>query len=151
MIFRNLLSYILLISLSINSSNASKYLRSNTLLTCMENSEFSSTFFDVYYYPHNSTAVFTIDGSSAISGKIKAHFELIVYGLSVYQDSIDLCSLNYPTICPISSGHINLEGTYQIQSDLTNQIPSIAYTIPDLDAYVLIMVYSTDDDDNESP
>lgn len=151
MIFRNLLSYILLISLSINSSNALKYLRSNTLLTCMENSEFSSTFFDVYYYPHNSTAVFTVDGSSSISGKIKAHFELVVYGLSVYQDSIDLCSLNYPTICPISSGHINLEGTYTIKSDLTDKIPSVAYTIPDLDAYVLVMVYSTDDDDNESP
>ena len=117
----------------------------------MENSEFSATFFDVAYYPHNSTAVFTVDGSSAISGKIKANFELIVYGLSVYQDNINLCSLNYETICPISSGHINVQGTYSLESDLTNKIPSIAYTIPDLDAYVLVLVYSIDDTNNETP
>lgn len=117
----------------------------------MENSEFTSTLFDVYYYPHNSTAVFTVDGTSSLTGNIKAHFELVVYGLSVYQDTINLCSLNVPTLCPISSGHINVQGTYSVQNDLTNQIPGVAYSIPDLDAYVKVLVYSTDDTNNENP
>jgi uncharacterized membrane protein len=117
----------------------------------MENSQFTSTFFDVYYYPDNSTAVFNVDGSSSLTGKIKAHFELIVYGLSVYQDSIDLCSLNQPTLCPITSGHINVEGSYTINTDLTKNIPGIAYTIPDLDAYVKVLVYSTDDTNDQTP
>ena len=148
-VIRFLLSLVLLLQL--HTADAYKYLRSNTLLTCMESSEFTSTFFDVYYYPHNSTAVFYIDGSSSISGKIKAEFSLIVYGLNVYQDSIDLCSLGYNTICPISSGHIDVQGTYTVETDLTSNIPSVAYTIPDIDAYVKVLVYSTDDDNSTSP
>lgn len=132
-------------------SNAQKFLRSSTLLTCMANSEFTATYFDVYYYPHNSTAVFYIDGSSSISGKIKATFELVVYGLSAYTDEIDLCTLGYNTVCPISSGHINIEGTYKIETDLIDKIPSVAYTIPDIDAYVKVLVYSMDDNDDLTP
>lgn len=120
-----ILSCVLLLQL--HSVEANKFLRSNSLLTCMENSEFTSTYFDVYYYPHNSTAVFYVDGSSSLSGKIKADISLVVYGLNVYQDSIDLCSLGYDTICPISAGHIDVQGTYTIETDLTSQIPSVAY------------------------
>lgn len=144
-----ILSCVLLLQL--HSVEANKFLRSNSLLTCMENSEFTSTYFDVYYYPHNSTAVFYVDGSSSLSGKIKADISLVVYGLNVYQDSIDLCSLGYDTICPISAGHIDVQGTYTIETDLTSQIPSVAYTIPDIDAYVKVLVYSTDDSNSTSP
>ncbi|KAG0678386.1 hypothetical protein C6P42_000492 [Pichia californica] len=117
----------------------------------MEDSQFTASYFDISYYPHNSTAVFYIYGSSALSGKIKAEFELVVYGLSIYQDSIDLCSLGYSSICPISSGHIDVDGTYTVTSDLTSKIPGVAYSIPDLDAYVKVVVYSTDDSNNETP
>lgn len=144
-------SYILFILIHLNPTFAYKYLRSNTLLTCMENSEFTASYFDVYYYPHNSTAVFYIDSSSSISGRIKAEYELVVYGLSVYQGTINLCDLGYTSVCPITSGHINIDGTYTVDSDLTSEIPSIAYTIPDLDAYVRLVVYSTSDTNNSSP
>lgn len=117
----------------------------------MENSQFTSTLFDVYYYPHNSTAVFTVDGSSSLTGNLKAQYELVVYGLSVYTGSLKLCSLNVKTLCPITSGHINIEGSYSVGTDLTDQIPSVAYSIPDLDAYVLVKIYDADDTSMETP
>lgn len=145
------LNTILLFVLQFSYAVAKSYLRSDSLLTCMDNSQFTSTYFDVYYYKDNSSAVFTVDGSSSLTGNIKAEVELIAYGLSVYQDTINLCSLDVDTLCPISSGHINVEGSYKIDSNLTTKIPSIAYSIPDLDAYVKVVVYSTSDTNNSTP
>lgn len=154
MLLINLISYITIFLYQLSITNASKFLRSTELLTCMENSQFTSSYFDIYYYPHNSTVVFYVIGTSSLSGKIKADFDLVVYGLNVYQESIDLCSLcdsSDCAICPISSGHIDVDSSYTIQNDLTNKIPSIAYTIPDIDAYVKVVVYSTDDNNSSTP
>lgn len=148
--YRSLITSLSLASLII-TANADQYLKSESLLTCMENSQFTASFFDITYYKNNNTAVFSIDGSSAISGNIKASFELIVYGLSVYKDNLDLCSLNVDTICPIASGHINVQGTYVIENDLTKQVPSVAYSIPDLDAYVKVLIYASDDKNETTP
>ncbi|OWB55854.1 hypothetical protein B5S28_g1738 [[Candida] boidinii] len=148
-----LLSLILSIYLLIftNLTNAQQYLKSSSLLTCMEKSQFTASFFDVTFYPHNKTAVFDIDGLSTINAKIVAHIELIVYGLSVYTTDFKLCSINYATVCPLSSGHINIDSTYTIDSDQLDQVPGIAYTIPDLDAYVQVHVYDEDDTDKSEP
>lgn len=132
-------------------TNALKHLKTDTLLTCMENSEFSAELFQVFYYPHNTTVVFNIDGSSSISGRIVADFEVIIYGLNAIQKSFKLCSLGFNTICPLDSGRVQVEGTYEINSDVTNDIPSVAYTIPDLDAYVKVLVYYDTDVDKETP
>ncbi|GMM29649.1 flavin adenine dinucleotide transporter [Martiniozyma asiatica (nom. inval.)] len=142
----------LLLCLFSGLASADKYFKTNSLLTCMENSEFTSDYFSVYFYPSNNSAVFYIDGSSSISDKVVADVDLIVYGLNVYQDTLDLCSLGYDTICPLTSGRINVDGSYTITSNsLTNAIPSVAYTIPDLDAYVRVVVYAKDDTQKETP
>lgn len=133
------------------SARAMKYLKTDTLLSCMESSEFTAELFQVYYYPHNTTAVFNIDGSSSISGKIFADIEVIVYGLNIIEKTFTLCSLGFNSICPLDSGRVQVEGTYQIKNDITNQIPSVAYTIPDLDAYVRVLVYYDDDTDRSNP
>ncbi|KAH3667199.1 hypothetical protein OGAPHI_002848 [Ogataea philodendri] len=131
---------------------AQKYLKSSSLLTCMEDSQFSSSYFDVTFYPDNSTVVLNVDGNSLITGKISAEVSVVVYGLNIYSTSYDLCDLNYATLCPISSGRISISGySYKIESDLIKQIPGIAYTVPDLDAYVKVVVYSTNDTDRTDP
>ncbi len=127
-----------------------KFLKTSSLLTCMENSEFSSTYFSVTYYPTNNSIYYQIDGSSLLTGKIKAKFNIIVYGLDVYDDEINLCDFNIKTVCPISAGHVDISGTYKITSSKISDIPSIAYTVPDLDAYVQVHVYSTDDSDSKT-
>ncbi|KAG7897469.1 hypothetical protein KL935_005094 [Ogataea polymorpha] len=134
------------------NNDMKKYIKSSSLLTCMENSEFSSSYFDVTFYPDNSTVVIDIDGNSLISGYVTADLSLVVYGLNVYSTTVDLCSLDYATLCPISSGRLSISGySYKITSDMINKIPSIAYTIPDLDAYVKVVAYSTNDTSKDSP
>lgn len=144
-------SWVLTLALAAAPAQALKYLKTDTLLTCMESSEFTAELFQVYYYPHNTTAVFNIDGSSSIAGKIFADIDVVVYGLNAIQKSFSLCSLNFKTLCPIDSGRVQVEGTYQIESDEVKQIPGIAYTIPDLDAYVRVLVYYNTDTARETP
>lgn len=123
-----------------------KHLKTSSLLTCMNNSQFSATYFDVRYYPFNETFVFKIDAMTAISGNITVKAEIITYGISVIEKEFDLCSLKEATLCPLSAGRIDVASTYQLKkSDLTQNIPEVAYRIPDLDAQVRVLAYKKND------
>ncbi|GCF00005.1 flavin adenine dinucleotide transporter flc2 [Zygosaccharomyces mellis] len=123
-----------------------KYLKTSSLLTCMNNSQFSASYFDVRYYPFNETFVFKIDAMTAISGNVTLKAEVITYGITVVQKEFDLCSLNEATLCPLSAGRVDVGSTYQLKnSDLTKSLPNVAYTIPDLDAQVRVLAYKKGD------
>ncbi|QPG74092.1 hypothetical protein FOA43_001413 [Brettanomyces nanus] len=123
------------------STACAKYIKTDSLLTCMQNSEFSSSYFEVIYYPANKSIYYQIDGTSSISGKVAASVELIVYGLNVYETTINLCDFDVDTICPLTAGHLDISGTYKIDSDDIPDIPAVAYGVPDLDAYVQVHIY----------
>lgn len=133
------------------TSGGSNYLKTSSLLTCMDNSAFTASFFDVRYYPHNKTVVFDVDASTTISQNITIRAEIIAYGLKIMNMDFDLCSLNQQGVCPLSPGRIDIQSTYEIDSDEVNQIPSIAYTVPDLDAQVRVVVYAASDVNKETP
>lgn len=127
----------------------SKHLKTSSLLTCMENSGFTASYFDVRYYPDNQTAVFKINAVTTISANVTIQVQVITYGLNVIEKSFDLCSLNEVTLCPLSAGRIDVSSSYQITTDIP--IPGVAYTIPDLDAQVRVLVYSKSDTNQTSP
>ncbi|CCF59803.1 hypothetical protein KAFR_0I00220 [Kazachstania africana CBS 2517] len=132
-------------------AQASKYLKADSLLTCMDNSKFTANYFDVRFYPDNNTAVFDIDATTTISDKVVIHVEVITYGLNVIQKEFNLCSLNESGVCPLSPGSIDLSSSYTIDSSVTGQIPGIAYTVPDLDAEVRVVAYSINDTTLSTP
>lgn len=130
-----------------NFANAKNYLQTTSLLTCMDNSLFTATHFDVKYLPDNKTAVVDITALSNIDANVTADVELIVYGLSVLKTNISFCSLNYETICPFSTGHLEISKAFELTNSQIDQIPSIAYTIPDLDARVRVVLVDSDSDE----
>lgn len=138
-------------STSKTSKSSNRVLKTSSLLTCMDNSQFTAQYFDVRYYPDNKTVVFKVDATTTIDAKIVIEAEIIAYGLKITKMTIDPCSLNQVGICPLSPGRIDVESTYVVDSDATNQIPSIAYTIPDLDAQVRVVAYSKNDTSKSSP
>lgn len=133
-------------SSSSSSGSDHKHLKTSSLLTCMNNSEFSATYFDVRYYPYNNTIVFNIDATTEISGNVTIKAEVITYGLIVVEKEFDLCSLNEASLCPLSAGRIDVASTYELKnSDVVSDLPSVAYTIPDLDAQVRVVAYKKGD------
>lgn len=131
--------------------NARKHLGTKSLLTCMENSQFTASFFDVKFYPDENLIEFHIDATTTISEKIVVKAELITYGLKVLDRTFDLCTLKEVALCPLSSGRIDVNSTYTLDTDITKDIPGVAYTIPDLDAQVRVVAYSQSDTNFSKP
>lgn len=129
---------------------ALKHLLANSLLTCSDNSQISASYFDVTFYADNSSIVFDILAVTNINNvNVSAKIDLIAYGLNVVQQTVDLCSLKeYLLLCPLTSGHLDISFTYSVSDSITKEIPSVAYTIPDLDARVRIVVYETKSGDS---
>ena len=119
----------------------------------MDNSQFTASFFDIVFFPGNNTVYFNVVALSSIDNKtVGANVNLIAYGLNVLQRNVSLCDIDYENsanlknnpLCPLTSGHLDLDSSYKLGTSVTKDIPGIAYTIPDLDARVRVVVYDTD-------
>lgn len=136
-------------ALSLSLVAAQNLLQSNSLLTCMDNSLAWANNFHVVFYPDNKTVVFDISAMTNINNvKVGVDVELIAYGLSIVKQNISLCDLSaYKQLCPLTSGHLDIQFNYEVGDSIVNRIPSIAYTIPDLDARVKMIMYNLENND----
>jgi hypothetical protein len=116
-------------------------IKSSALLSCMENSQFTASTFDVQFFPSNGSVSFDITAISTIEGNVTAQIEVIAYGYTAVDQTIDVCSLNLNQLCPISAGHFDITANIPVSQTVISQVPGIAYTIPDLDGMVRVMVY----------
>ncbi|CAN3369899.1 flavin carrier protein 2 [Diutina catenulata] len=128
-------------------ANAVKVIKTSSLLTCMDDSEFTATNFDVVFYPDNRTVYFTVAALSTIPDNtyVEANVNVIAYGLNVLEKNFSFCDFDEikNSICPFQPGHIEITNyQYELSEDVISDIPGIAYTIPDLDARVRVLFYS---------
>lgn len=122
-------------------ASAVKLLESNALNVCMESSNFTANFFNVAYYPGNNSLMVGFDGVSYISGKVVAEITLTAYGINFYQNTINPCEIEGMGMCPMAPGPIDLtDVSLPISADTASSIPGMAYTIPDLDANLKIVI-----------
>lgn len=112
----------------------------------MDNSLAWATNFHVVYFPDNRTVVFDIKAMTNINQvKVGVAVELIAYGISAVQQNVSLCDLSdYKQLCPLTSGHLDIQFQYEISESINKRIPNIAYTIPDLDARVKMLMFNLD-------
>lgn len=129
-------------------AHASQYIETSSLLTCMKNSQLTASYFNVVYTPNDTKVVFDISAISTLSGYIHANIQVIVYGLNVMEQNVSMCDLGFKTVCPISAGRIDVNSNYKLDKKYTSSIPSIAFSIPDLDAKVRVLVYQNDSGSN---
>ncbi|CAN6613130.1 flavin carrier protein 2 [Trichomonascus vanleenenianus] len=128
---------------------ATNMIMSSALLSCMENSQFTASTFDVVLFPDNKTVNFDITAISTIEGNITAEIEIIAYGITVVSESIDACKIGVDQLCPIEAGHFDVQSSQKLTGAVLDQIPGIAYTIPDLDGVVRVKVYKNDKSGNK--
>ncbi|KAK7899756.1 putative flavin carrier protein 3 [Exophiala xenobiotica] len=141
--FRYLLS--LLAALSLWSlAFAEDVIESNSLNSCQSGSNFTATLFNVAYTPKNNSITVNINGVSSITGNVTAQLEVIAYGFTILNDTIDPCADNLAGFCPMQTGQINIETNIAVPSDVSSQVPGIAYSVPDLDGVVRVYVTSLD-------
>ncbi|TLD26074.1 TRP-domain-containing protein [Venturia nashicola] len=135
----------LLLAVFIPLVSAIRMFESNSLSTCMSNSSFSATLFNVVFTPDNGTLTFDINGISQIASKVLVEFQVLGYGYSIYHKTIDPCSdETLKGLCPMNQAPIVLQSNAILPQSTVNQIPNAVYYIPDLDGKVQVWINGTD-------
>lgn len=125
-------------------SSAVRLIESTSLNTCQDQSNFTASLFNVVFTPDNNTITFKAQAVSTITGNVTFGVLVQVYGYPLLSTTIDPCDLGLPGLCPMNQGTINVDSNFQnLSSSIINQIPAIAYGIPDLDALVTVRINST--------
>ena len=127
------------------SVSAERLIQSDSLNSCAKSGNetgFTVSLFQVRFTPDNGDLDFNITGYSAINSKVKAEIDVTAYGLTIVHQQQDPCETSsFEGLCPMQSGPIDIPGTYKLDKSTVNQIPGIAFTIPDLDATVQIKIF----------
>ncbi|KAL2799232.1 hypothetical protein BJX66DRAFT_277758 [Aspergillus keveii] len=125
--------------------NAERLIESNALNLCQDSSNFTATYFHVKYTPNNNSLVIGFDGVSGITGFVEATIILDAYGYTALRQTFNPCDMDLEGLCPMNTGPIDVRDIpLELPDDVNEQIPGIAYTVPDLDASVRIYINSTE-------
>ena len=142
MIFQHIINLLLLLFLLATQSLAKRNLVATSMVTCKENSQLSPNNFDVVFNPDDRSLHYTVDVATEMDGFIYADIDVWAYGFKVITKTVDLCSLNWKQFCPVHPGNIQIDSIEYISKEYTDEIPGIAYTVPDIDGYAKVKVYS---------
>mmetsp|Transcript_6888 Transcript_6888/g.8749 ORF Transcript_6888/g.8749 Transcript_6888/m.8749 type:complete len:800 (-) Transcript_6888:30-2429(-) len=115
-------------------------LSATSLVTCMDNSQISPTYFNVTFNPDDRSLKYSIDLTTEINAKVEAFVQVYAYGFLIIEKTVDMCSLGWKQFCPIYPGTMQVESIEYISEEYVNEIPGIAYTVPDIDAVVKVIV-----------
>lgn len=137
------LAFLLHIIIFLSSVCAERLIESKSLNACQDNSSFTASLFNVIFTPKNKTITFDIVGVSSIQGNVSFAIEVKAYGYTVVQRVLDPCDMGLPGMCPMSTGQLDILSNIQLEDSTINQIPGIAYGVPDLDANVRVMINAT--------
>jgi hypothetical protein len=85
---------------------------------------------------------------SSITGKVKFDIAISAYGYQFDRRTIDPCEAGsgLDGMCPMRAGNLLLPFALQLDPDTLKSIPGIAYSFPDLDAKVRVLINMTDGD-----
>ncbi|KAK4225898.1 hypothetical protein QBC38DRAFT_249835 [Podospora fimiseda] len=119
-------------------------LQSSSLNNCQERSGFQASLFKVIFTPNNNTANIDVVAVSSVQGKVIFDITLWAYGFEVIRTKIDPCNTDLAGLCPMTAGKIPLNFNIDVPKEALKQVPSIAYTFPDLDAKVKVFFNMTD-------
>ena len=122
-------------------AQAKRNLVATSLVTCMEGSQLSSNSFDVVFDPDDRSLHYTLDLTTQIDSYILAYIDVYAYGFKIITKNFDVCSENWKQFCPVHPGNIEIDSIEYISKDLADEIPGIAYNVPDIDAYAIVNVY----------
>jgi len=114
--------------LNITGAVATRMFESSSLNSCMQNSSFTTSLFQVTFTPDNNTLSFNINGFSLQSANVVIGFTVYGYGYKVVpQKTIDPCSpdnTDLKGLCPMPAAPIQILGNTPITSDELKKIPS---------------------------
>ncbi|KAJ5949165.1 TRP-domain-containing protein [Penicillium verhagenii] len=119
--------------------SAMESITTSALAICQPNSGVSVSYFTAKL-SRDGMLELAFDGSVTITGKVTAEVNLLVYGYTLLNETINLCALDVSSLCPIASGNLDIPSASLDVSSILSDVPGIGYTVPDLDAKIIVYV-----------
>ncbi|KAK5168682.1 uncharacterized protein LTR77_005991 [Saxophila tyrrhenica] len=111
---------------------------------CINNPTVKVTNLDVTYNKDTRTLDFDVAGISTEKQKVKAALVVSAYGREVYTKDFNPCENDMPEMCPLPDTDFSSHGSQTIPEEYASQIPSIAFSVPDLDGNVKLQLTNVD-------
>ncbi|KAI1322311.1 TRP-domain-containing protein [Xylariaceae sp. FL0255] len=132
-----------LTAISLPTTCAEKILKTDSLASCQQSSQFTASLFDLTYTPSSGEADINITAVSTVDANVEFWIQIFVYGYEFYTTTINPCDLKLDGFCPMTAGNLNTPLSFSVPPSAATQIPGIAYTFPDLDAKVRVYINAT--------
>jgi len=110
----------------------------------MTDSKFTVSQFNVLYTPNNKSLAYSFDGTSSIEGNVLIVLEVIAYGYTAFTSKIDPCAKKFANLCPMRAGPVALLPAAIDATDFAGAIPSVTFTVPDIDGIARITIMLAD-------
>lgn len=111
---------------------------------CAEPKSILISQFDIQYHKANQSVTFSISAASTDDDlDVSANIYANAYGNQLVNLTINLCDYLEGVLCPLPVINFTGYGTYPIPSTYTSKIPSLAWTVPNLEAYARIELTNT--------
>ncbi|KAL4801409.1 hypothetical protein BDV18DRAFT_84931 [Aspergillus unguis] len=126
---------------------AADTLSTGSLSTCLTGSDIKVNKLNVKFTRSTKNLDFDVSGTNAKEQNVTASLSVTAYGNDVYDKEFDPCDdANYiEQLCPVPAGTFSASDSMTIPDKYVSQIPSIAFTIPDLDGMAKLQLKSKDD------
>ncbi|KAL8694281.1 MAG: hypothetical protein Q9218_001049 [Villophora microphyllina] len=121
-------------------------LKTSGFTSCLDDSAIQVTKLNVQYDRSKGNVVFDVAGTSAKVQNVTASLTVTAYGNKVYNKDFNPCepATAVAQLCPVPAGTFSAQGTQAVTSEYANQIPAIAFNIPDLDGLATMELKSID-------
>ncbi|KAG0159105.1 hypothetical protein PDIDSM_6625 [Penicillium digitatum] len=123
--------------LSLRLVQAENLIQATGLIPCSDSTEVTVHNFNALLTPANNSISIIFDGYSEVAGDVLIDVDLLVYGYKAFTKTFDPCSLNLAVFCPMKAIELQIPIiTETLDDNVISQIPSIAYSVPDIDAVI---------------
>ncbi|OJJ04570.1 hypothetical protein ASPVEDRAFT_44084 [Aspergillus versicolor CBS 583.65] len=128
-------------------SYAADTLRTGSLSTCLTDSDIQVQKLDIDFSRSTKKITFDVAGTNTKEQNVTATLSVTAYGNEVYTKEFDPCdnANHVDQLCPVPAGEFSASGSQVIPDDFISQIPSIAFSIPDLDGVAKLQLRSKND------
>ncbi|QPG74089.1 hypothetical protein FOA43_001410 [Brettanomyces nanus] len=130
-----------------NTDTSGRQLFATSLVSCMDNSQIVPLYFDVVFDPNKKSIKYDISITTGVSGYIYAKVNVFAFGIDIIEEDINFCNIGWKQFCPVYPGSMEIESIQYLDSKYVDMIPGIAFTFPDLDATVRIILMDSDGND----
>ena len=124
---------------------AGNILRMDRFKTCQVDSSIKIEKLDISFDRANKKIRFDVGGNSIREQKVIAKLPVIVYGKEVYSKDFNPCEESIFQLYPVPSGAFAAQGDQEIPAAYIDQVPGIAFNVPDLEGLAKLELRAVDD------